>query len=122
MSNWHTEETYKSMIQISMLIMRFILIANGGAAIALLTFIGNSTTNSSSLAGFRLSMFFFLFGVFMGGVMTLFSYVTQLTLFRENMGRNNKDSHGLPLKIAGLCALGGVFSFALGAWIAVNSF
>jgi len=37
-NNWHLEETYKSLIQISLVVMRFILIANGGAAVALMAY------------------------------------------------------------------------------------
>jgi len=41
MNEWHDKETYKSLIQIGTSALRFILLANGGAAIAILALLGN---------------------------------------------------------------------------------
>jgi len=38
--DWHKEETYKSLILIGLSALKFVLLANGGAAVAILAFIG----------------------------------------------------------------------------------
>ncbi len=41
-TDWHAEETYKSLMLYGNNAIRYVLLINGGAIIALLTFLGNS--------------------------------------------------------------------------------
>ncbi len=50
MSSWHTEETYKSLIQISTSGLRVVLVANGAAAIAILAFLGDANERGVGVA------------------------------------------------------------------------
>lgn len=40
-NNWHAQETYRSMMEFARGMLRFTFLANGGAIIALLTFLGD---------------------------------------------------------------------------------
>ena len=67
-NNWHQEETYKSMIQISSVVMKFIFTANGGAAVALLTFMGQLRAKDIAPPELSCALLFFLLGVLFGGL------------------------------------------------------
>ena len=121
MSEWNKEETYKSMIQISTVVMKFIFTANGGAAVAMLTFSGHLYAKGSIPPDFSIAMLFFLGGVLAGALTAVFSYMTQLTLFREEMGRETRDKHHTPMRIAALFAIIGIGMFGGGSWLAVNA-
>jgi len=119
---WHVEETYKSMIQISMTVMRFILVANGGAAVALLSFAGNLYVKGEIPPNFTNGMFCFIAGVVFGGLTAVFAYMTQLTLFREDMGRKEENKHHMWMYAAACCGLFGIVCFGVGACIVVWQF
>ena len=121
-NNWHLEETYKSMIQISTVVMRFILVANGGAAVALLAFAGNLYAKEVIPPNFAPAMYCFLGGVMAGGLTCIFSYLTQLTLYRESRDKLGTNKHHTPLHIAMVFALCGVILFGLGSWLGINQF
>ena len=121
MSNWHQEETYKSMIQISSVVMKFIFTANGGAAVALLTFAGHLYKNGVNPPEFKAAMLCYLAGVLCGGLMAGFSYMTQLTLYREGKGELRPNSHHLPMRIAVLLSVVGIALFGCGSWLAVGA-
>lgn len=119
-NNWHLEETYKSLIQISIVVMRFILIANGGAAVAMLAFAGNLYANNIELPpSFKFAMLFFLGGVTSGGITCVLSYRTQLTLYREERDKLGTNKHHIALYLTMFFALLGIFLFGLGSWFGI---
>jgi len=122
MNNWHTEETYKSLIQISTVIMRFILTANGGAAIALLAFSGNIYSKGIAPPNLKYAMSAYLAGVVLGGLVCCFSYITQLILYGESSAGNNGEKHKIPLYIAMVFAVLGIISFGVGSWLSIVAF
>lgn len=61
--NWHQQETYKSMMLYGNNAVKFVLLVNGGAVIALLTFLGNLAKNDSVSIDMAWPMGCFLFGV-----------------------------------------------------------
>lgn len=120
-NNWHLEETYKSLIQISTVVMRFILIANGGAAIALLAFAGNLYANKIGVPpSFKPAMLCFLGGVTAGGFTCIFSYLTQLTLYREERDKLGTSKHHKTLYTAMFFAVLGVLLFGIGSWVGIS--
>tara|TARA_R110002072_G_C7607072_1_gene504663 strand:+ start:82 stop:453 length:372 start_codon:yes stop_codon:yes gene_type:complete len=120
-TDWHQEETYKSMIQISSVIMKFVFTANGGAAVALLTFMGHLQAKDISPPDLSSALLFFLAGVLFGGLTAAFSYMTQLTLFREGKNELPKDKHHSPMRIAAFFAALGIATFGVGSWLAVSA-
>jgi len=51
---WHQQESYKSLISIPVEILKELIIINGGAAVALLTYAGNIATKSTCEQGYHL--------------------------------------------------------------------
>lgn len=81
-------ETYRSMVQYGVGGLKFVLVSNGAAAIALMTFLGHMFARDgfSGLGpDFRVPLGCFVIGVFLGGVATATSYFTQLALFNEEL-------------------------------------
>ena len=119
-TDWHQEETYKSMIQISSVVMKFVFTANGGAAIALLTFMGHLRAKDIDSPELTCALLFFLAGVLFGGFTAVFSYMTQLTLFQEGKGELSENKHVKYLRIAIVFATLGIASFGVGSLLAVS--
>ncbi len=124
MSDWHKEETYKSMIQISLSTLRFSLLSNGGAVVALLTLFGatSASTSAPSISDISAPLSFFLGGIFLGGIAHVFAYLTQLTLHSENMGDSAPPKHTGWLGLAIFCVVLSIFCFGFGAFSGVKAF
>ena len=119
----HWLETYKSLISISIEGFKFSALANGGAAVALLTYLGNVAGKSAPVPDMRYPMAAFLLGLFLVGLAMLFAYFTQLTLLHEiRVERRALLLHGLPFWVAVACFLFSLIAFALGSWQAVVNF
>jgi hypothetical protein len=123
MSNWHLEETYKSLILIGTSALKFVLLANGGAAIAVLAFVGELSAKQSDPPALYLSLGCFLAGVFFGGLSHLTGYVTQLVLYNEEKGgaKGFFKKHEPWLYVSLLLVLSGIVCFGVGAWSGVTS-
>jgi len=87
--DWHTEETYKGLFQLSSGVLRFGAIVNGGAAIALLALLGDLYRNGSEVPPLQCAMGSFIVGIVVAGLAQLTAYLTQLALYQE-------EAHGKP--------------------------
>lgn len=124
MSDWHQEETYKSLIQIGVNALRFVVIANGGAAIALLAFLGKIYEPGKVLPDVTTSLGWFLAGVFLGGIAHYTAYMTQLSLFNENMDLFKEkllNNHSKWLTVSLVIVVSSIICFGVGAWLGVNT-
>ena len=92
-SDWHKEETYKSLMLYGNNALKFVLLINGGAVIALLTFLGNLLKNDTVSVHMGWPMGCFLMGIIVGGLANMTAYLTQLTLFNESVGNTNNTTH-----------------------------
>ena len=80
----HDSETYKSMISISVEAMKSLLLVNGGAVIAVLSYLGAINNPAiASQAGLPLGLF--VSGVVFNIFTFVGSYLTQFALFNESM-------------------------------------
>lgn len=119
----HWLETYKSLVTLSIEGFKFSALINGGAAVALLAYLGNVSCKITSLPDMRCPMMAFLAGLALCGFAMLGAYLTQLKLLNE-IGRSEKPvmHHSWLLWGAiGLFALS-LFAFGVGAWQAVIRF
>lgn len=83
----HDSETYKSMISISVEAMKSLLLVNGGAVIAVLSYLGAINSPAiASQAGLPLGLF--VAGVVFNIFTFVGSYLTQFALFNESMRRD----------------------------------
>ena len=97
----HAAENYKSMINISIEAMKSLLLVNGGAVIAILSYLSaikepNLATNAKMPLGF------FVTGVVLSVLTFVFSYLTQYALFNEEVRalEYKGQKHQTYLKIA----------------------
>lgn len=114
-------ETYKSLITISTEGFKFCALANGGAAVAILAYLGNIAGKSGATPDLRGAMAWFLAGLVFCGVGVLFAYLTQLN--RLNLlAKREQIQRDWRLGVAVLAMALSIGAFACGAWSAVSSF
>ena len=122
LKNLHIIETYKSMIQFAMFGLRFGLIINGGAMIALLAFLGDISNNNTYIPDLQCPMYAFISGIVTTGIATIGAYMTQFNLFNEDMVRAEKGSHQFWFWFAISFFLASLACFCLGSIYAIRSF
>lgn len=129
--DWHLNETYKSLITISVEAFKFCALANGGAAVAILAYLGNvaAKTDLTTPIGIRCAMGAFLFGLATCGLAMVFAYLTQLQLFNEEKEQRiptelqcERVSHFVYLRLALIFLVASLLAFCEGSLLAVWSF
>ncbi|MEZ5553815.1 MAG: hypothetical protein R3E82_23265 [Pseudomonadales bacterium] len=83
-TEWHSEETYKGLIQLSQTGLKFGALVNGGASIALLALIGDVVGRGVSVPSLKVPMVLFIVGIALSGFAHVTAYVTQLRLYNES--------------------------------------
>ncbi|QRO33939.1 hypothetical protein [Chromobacterium violaceum] len=116
----HAVETYKSLISISTEGIKVLGLLNGGAAVSILAFLGNISSKIGKVPDLRFAMAAYVVGLFLYGVCFVLSYLTQLRLFNESMGRGGKHSKYLNWAI--YSCLFSLFCFLIGSIAAVCAF
>jgi hypothetical protein len=116
-------ETYKSLIALSIESFKFSALSNGGAAVALLAYLGNIAGKITSSPDMRCPMLAFLTGLTLCGFSMLFGYITQLKLHNE-IGSFEKPmiQHNCFLWLAIALYAASLVAFGLGSWQAVIRF
>ncbi|SRR6266568_3542199 len=116
-------ETYKSLITISIEGFRYLVLINGGAVVALLTYLGNVAKNGPPVPNVSMAMASFLVGLVACGVAMSFAYITQLRLLNELIMSGKlavRHVFSLWAAMAGFAI--SLVSFSIGAWLAVGAF
>jgi hypothetical protein len=118
-------ETYKSLVTYGAAGLRFVLTANGAAAIAILTFIGHFVAASKvPVPDLRVSLAFFVSGVVFGGIATMTAYWTQLRIYNgpiDSPSTDRTDGHEVWFLMTLILISVGIAVFGIGAIWAVNS-
>jgi hypothetical protein len=119
----HWIETYKSLIALSTEGFKFSALANGGAAVSLLAYLGNVASKVTQMPDMRAPMAAFLAGVAACGGAMLFAYFTQLKLLNEiGCTESPKLLHSWLLWAAILLFTSSLVAFGVGSWLAVIRF
>jgi hypothetical protein len=120
----HAIETFKSLITISVEGQKILLLINGGAVVALLAFLGQSTLGPGLAPKFWLPMAFFVGGVWLCALAFVGSYFTQFALFNECFPKRvyRGPNHMTCFKATVALALCSVALFGLGAFFSVSVF
>jgi hypothetical protein len=119
----HWIETYKSLITLSIEGFKFAALANGGAAVAILAYLGNVVGKGGIAPDMRFPMAAFLTGLTFCGTAMFFAYLTQLKLLNERQNRQRmKLSHAWVLWCAVILYALSLAGFGVGAWQAVLRF
>ncbi|HVA11938.1 MAG TPA: hypothetical protein VNF99_01695 [Stellaceae bacterium] len=111
--DWNIE-SFKALIQFALAAIRGVVLINGGAAIAVLAFLGNVWSKDESIRAaartMQLPLSFFLSGVAMGVTSAAAAYMAQVFF------THRKNKAGLPFQVLGiLLVLGGLIVFVIGS-------
>jgi hypothetical protein len=94
---WHMQETYKSLITISVECMKMLAVVNGGAAIAILTYLGNLLARASSpqpVPHIGWALVWYCGGLFGAVLAFILSYLVQLQLYQEDVAQSSGTAQG----------------------------
>ena len=121
--NEHALETYKSLIQISLQSMKLLALLNGGAAVALLAYLGNIAGKGAASPNMRGPMTCYLIGLVLCGLTFMVGYLTQFSLYNEDIGDFRRGRHKAFLWVAALAlGVGSLAAFSVGSYAAVSGF
>ena len=100
-------------------VVKFVLLVNGGAVIALLTFLGNFLKTNQVGVDMAWPMGCYLLGIILGGIANMTAYQTQLALYNEGMGNNLKHGHSTWLIMTIILVTLGIILFGVGSILAL---
>jgi hypothetical protein len=92
--DFHPEETYKSLTTISVEALKTLALINGGAAVAILAYLGNLASHSPArrLSDMTWAMVCFAAGLLLTVLAFIFAYLTQLRLYNEDLAKDSEPS------------------------------
>lgn len=114
-------ETYKSLVTISTEGFKFCAFANGGAAVAILAYLGNVVGKGFTPPDMSTPMAIFLAGLVLCGSAMLFGYFNQLSRLNR-LSKREDPSKDWRLWVAAVLFISSLSAFACGSWQAVLSF
>jgi hypothetical protein len=116
-------ETYKSLITLSVEAFRYLALINGGAIVALLTYLGNAAKNSDNTPDLGMPLLWFIVGLVACGIAMAFAYLTQLRLFNDLLLTGKfSNRHKPTLSAAIFSYVVSLSTFSYGAWLAIQTF
>src|SRR6266436_4073369 len=91
--DFHPEETYKSLITISVEALKTLALVNGGAAVAILAYLGNLASRSPTgrLSDMTWALVCFAAGLLLTVLAFIFAYLTQLQLYNEDLAKDSEQ-------------------------------
>jgi hypothetical protein len=124
--NQHAVETHRGLLQIATEGLKILLPLNGGAAVAILAYLGNLSANATPVPDMRLPMGFYIAGLVLCGLAYAMAYLTQFLRLNELLyeadATNKPKRHKIWLGFAFSLAVLSLLSFAAGSFSAVTLF
>ena len=124
---WHLTETYKSLITLAVEALKMLAIVNGGAAIAVLTYLGNLAGRPApgvKLPDMTSAILWYCGGLTAAITAFVIAYVTQLCLYNEGRKRRSgyaiRQWHAVGVWICVALAFASVGAFSKGCWVAAH--
>jgi hypothetical protein len=109
------------MVSISMEALKFLVLINGGAAVAIIALLGNIYASGRPVPDLGCPMILFALALVICGVSFASAYFTQLQLLTE-IGTEKAPRHAYPLYTTVALFFISLVLFAVGAVTAVSSF
>ena len=125
---WHIEETFKGLISLSIELLKALLLINGGAAVAVLAYLGSLASHGSvaHLPDIKNALLCFAGGVLATALAFIAAYFTQYRLYLEerarHTGRSFSSRHTIGMGIATTLVLLSATAFGVGCWNAASAF
>jgi ABC-type Fe3+ transport system permease subunit len=111
-------EMFKSVIASGQIALRFLLLINGGASLAMLTFIGTLTKNRPVMVTeYAFSLLFFVIGVLLATICAGLTYINQVIYHAKGDKKGNCFRF-----ITLLCGASSAIVFAVGTYFAYQAF
>jgi hypothetical protein len=127
-AEWHLTETYKGLITLSIEALKMLALVNGGAAVAVLTYLGNLASHSPApthLPDIKPALLWYCMGLVGTVVAFIAAYLTQLRLYVEEVARGGgtqaRRLHGTGIGFSCVLALSAAVAFGLGCWNAAEA-
>jgi hypothetical protein len=118
----HAVEAFKSIQAISLAGLKMLALFNGGAAVALLAYLGNIAGKTAVAPNMVLPMKLYLAGLGFCALAFLAGYLTQLVLYNESIGEMTRGRHKW-FQAAGVAlALFSLAAFVAGSYVAAGRF
>lgn len=118
--SWHRREVFKSLVSYGHNAVKFVLLANGGALVAVLGLLGSIYARACAPINLQGPTICFVVGVFIGGLGFTSAYWTQLILYEESIGErtgSEKLHHMVWVKLTlGLTAVGTLLFLSGAVW------
>lgn len=125
---WHIVEAFKGLINLSIEALKALLLINGGAAVAILAYLGSLTSRGAvaHAPNMKNALLCFAGGVLATGLAFIAAYFTQYRLYYEERARHMRQRfrtlHPIGVAIAALLVFTSASAFAIGCWIAAKTF
>jgi hypothetical protein len=127
-SEWHLTETYKGLITLCVEALKMLALVNGGAAVAVLTYLGNLASRSPAPAHvptIKPALLWYCGGLVATVVAFIVAYLSQLALYNEEIsirgGAQIQRRHGIGTALGSGLALLAAIAFGLGCWRAASA-
>jgi hypothetical protein len=126
-SEWHLTETYKALITLSVEALKLLALVNGGAAVAVLTYLGNLVSHTppgTHPPNVRPALLWYCGGLFATTLAFVVAYITQLRLFNEEKNRRQapvREFHRIGVYSGILLALFAAVAFGMGCYSAARA-
>lgn len=128
----HLLETYRGLITLAVEVLKSIMIINGAAAIAVLTYFGNIASHSSPehpshiAAGLlRWALMFYTFAMVLASGAWISAYLTQLSIYEDELVRGapvpTGERYASRLWATVGLVMGAVVFFWIGSWTAARA-
>jgi hypothetical protein len=120
---WHLTEAYRSAVSFLTEALKMLVLINGGAAVAVLTYLGNLATRTAPtpLPHIRPALICYCAGVAVAAMGFIFAYLTQMRLQQEAGRQAPGGSHTGFATTTFMLAMAAVLAFVLGTWFAANA-
>jgi uncharacterized membrane protein YidH (DUF202 family) len=113
-------EAFKSLPAIALSGLKLLALLNGGAAVAILAYLGNVSKSGGPVPRMVWPMALYVLGLFLCGVAFLLAYRTQFLVWNEAKGAIRERSHMSALVWTQVAAVASLVAFVVGSlWAAV---
>jgi hypothetical protein len=120
--DWHLQETYKGLITLSIEALKMLALVNGGAAVALLTYLGAIAARqlpTTAIPSVQPALLSFSGGLLAVTLAFIVAYITQGQLFREQRpGGSKSGKHVYGVIVGVTLAVLSAIAFGIGCWLA----